>query len=140
MRRATMVKVTARRRQGYTHDVEIQGGHNLVIDEPHEAGGANQGPSPTRTIAAALAACAAITLEMYAARKGWDVGELEVGVEMEYGDASVPKSFVVTLHLPADLTEDQVESLTTIAGKCPVHRLLAHDREVTITDRVELVR
>jgi putative redox protein len=135
-----MVKVTARRRQGFTHDVEIQGGHQLAIDEPHEAGGANQGPSPTRTVAAALAACTAITVEMYAARKGWDPGELEVGVEMEYGEDSVPRSFVVTMHLPADLTEDQVERMRTIAGKCPVHRLLAHDREVTITDRVELVR
>lgn len=140
MQRTAMVKVTARRRQGFTHDVEIQGGHQLVIDEPHEAGGADQGPSPTRTVAAALAACSAITTEMYAARKGWDVGELEVGVEMEYGEDSVPRSFVVTMWLPAGLTEDQVERLRTIAGKCPVHRLLAHDREVTITDRVELVR
>jgi putative redox protein len=135
-----MVKVTARRRQGFTHDVEIQGGHRLVIDEPKEAGGANQGPSPTRTVAAALAACTAITTEMYAARKGWDLGELEVGVEMEYGEDSVPRSFEVTLRVPNGLSEEQVERLRTIAGKCPVHRLLAQDREVSITDRVELIR
>jgi len=135
-----MVKVTARRRQGYTHDVEIQGGHRLVIDEPEEAGGSNQGPSPTRTVAAALAACTAITTEMYAARKGWDLGEVEVEVEMEYGEASVPRSFEVIVRLPNGLTEDQVERLHGIAGKCPVHRLLAHDREVSITDRVELVQ
>jgi putative redox protein len=133
-----MVKATAHRRQGYTHDVEIQGGHRLVIDEPSEAGGANHGPSPTRTVAAALAACTAITIEMYANRKGWELGELQVDVEMEYGDASVPRSFVVTAHLPAELSEDQVDRLRTIATKCPVHRLLSHDREVTITDRVEL--
>jgi uncharacterized OsmC-like protein len=47
-----MVRVTARRQQGFTHEVEIQGGHHLVIDEPEESGGANQGPSPTRTLAA----------------------------------------------------------------------------------------
>ena len=88
-----MVRVTAKRRQGFTHDVEIQGGHRLVIDEPKVAGGADQGPSPTRTVAAALAACTAITLEMYAARKEWDVGELRVDVDMEYGDHSVPRSF-----------------------------------------------
>ena len=45
-----------------------------MIDEPEEAGGADQGPSPTRTLAAALAACTAITIEMYAERKGWDAG------------------------------------------------------------------
>jgi putative redox protein len=132
-----MVKATARRRQGYTHDVEVSG-HRLVIDEPVEGGGANQGPSPTRTVAAALAACTAITTEMYADRKGWDVGELEVDVEMEYGEASVPRSFAVTLRLPPGLSDDQVDRLLVIAGKCPVHRLLSHEREVTVTDRVEV--
>ena len=84
-----MVRVTARRRQGYTHDVEIQGGHRLVIDEPEESGGSNQGPSPTRALAATLAACTAITMEMYANRKGWELGDVEVEVEMEYGSSPV---------------------------------------------------
>jgi putative redox protein len=134
-----MVRVIARRRQGLTHDVEIQGGHRLVIDEPLEAGGADQGPSPTRTLAAALAACTAITAEMYADRKGWEIGDVRVEVEMEYDEASVPRSFVVTLHLPRELSDDQVGRLKVIAGRCPVHRALSHEREVTIEDRVELV-
>jgi putative redox protein len=132
-----MVKATARRRQGFTHDVEIQGGHRLVIDEPEVAGGANEGPSPTRTVAAALAACTAITIEMYAARKDWDLGDVQVDVDMDYGESSVPRSFDVTVHLPGDLTEEEAERLRVIAGKCPVHRLLIHDREVRVTDRVE---
>ena len=134
-----MVRVTARRSQGYTHDVEIQGGHRMVIDEPEESGGANQGPSATRTLAGALAACTAITMEMYAGRKGWELGEVEVEVEMEYGQSSVPRSFVVILRLPKGLTEEQVERLKLIAGKCPVHRALSHETEVSIEDRVELV-
>lgn len=135
-----MVKVTATRRQGFTHDVEIQGGHRLVIDEPEVAGGANEGPSPTRTVAAALAACTAITVEMYAGRKGWDLGEVRVEVEMEYGDHSVPRSFQVTTYLPAELSSEQADRVRAIAAKCPVHRLLAHDRDLEITDRVEFAR
>lgn len=138
MRLTAMVKVTAKRRQGFTHDIEIQGGHRLVIDEPEIAGGANEGPSPSRTLAAALAGCTAITVEMYAARKEWDLGDLRVDVEMEFGDASVPRSFDVIVQVPTDLSEEQMERLRVIAGKCPIHRLLAHEREVTITDRVEL--
>jgi putative redox protein len=134
-----MAKVTARRLEGFTHEVEIEGGHRLVIDEPKEAGGADQGPSPTRTVAAALAACTAITTEMYAQRKGWELGPVEVGVEMGYGEAGVPQSFVVTLKIPRALSGDQAERLRVIAGKCPVHRALAGDREVTITDRIEHV-
>lgn len=133
-----MVRVTARRREGFTHEVEIEGGHRLVIDEPNEAGGADQGPSPTRTLAAALAACTAITTEMYAARKGWELGDVEVGVEMEYGPSNVPRSFVVTLKLPRALAKEQIERLRVIATKCPVHRALSHERELTITDQVEL--
>jgi putative redox protein len=133
-----MVRVVARRRQGYTHEVEIQGGHRLVIDEPTEAAGNDQGPSPTRTLAAALASCTAITTEMYAERKGWAVGDLEVEVQMEYDETGVPHSFLVTLHVPRALSEDRAERLREIAGKCPVHRALSGEREVTITDRIEL--
>lgn len=134
-----MVKVVARRRQGFTHDVEIEGGHRIVADEPEDAGGANEGPSPTRMVGAALAACVAITTEMYASRKGWELGDLESEVEMEYAETGVPRSFAVTLRIPVDLTDDQVDRLRTIAGKCPVHRLLTHEGDVSITDRIELV-
>jgi putative redox protein len=58
---------------------------------------------------------------------------------MEYGQASVPRSFVVILRLPKGLTEERVERLKVIAGKCPVHRALSHQTEVSIEDRVELV-
>jgi putative redox protein len=129
-------RAIARRRDGYTHDVEIDG-HTLVADEPAAAGGADQGPSPTRLLAAALASCVAITVEMYADRKGWDLGKLEVVVDMEYGESSLPKSFLVTLKLPRDLSSEQRERIEAIAAKCPVHRTLAGG--VEISDRIELV-
>jgi putative redox protein len=129
-----MVKATAKRRQGYTHDVEVAG-HRVVIDEPEEAGGANQGPSPTRLLAAALAACTAITIEMYADRKGWELGDVQVDAEVEY-EGPTPKAFNVTLKLPGGLTEEQLERLRVIAGKCPVHRALSSETEVSIVDRV----
>jgi putative redox protein len=132
-----MVKVIAKRREGFTHDVEIEGGHSLVLDEPEADGGEDVGPSPTRTLAAALAACTAITVEMYAERKGWNLGDVQVEVEMEYAQASMPKSFVVTLRLPKGLSDEQLDRLKVIAGKCPVHRALSHETEVSIEDRVE---
>ena len=128
-------RAVARRIEGYAHDVEIDGEHTMRMDEPSDHGGTNTGPRPTRVLAASLAACTAITVEMYADRKGWDVGELQVEVDLEY-DGPVPSVFTVTLHLPAGLGEDQLEKLRTIAGKCPVHRALASETEVTITDRV----
>jgi putative redox protein len=131
-------RVVVRRREGYTHDVEVDG-HTLVADEPESEGGANLGPSPTRLLAAALASCTAITVELYANRKGWDIGAVEVVVDMEYGEPSIPKSFLVTVKLPKALTEEQQQRLGVIAGRCPVHRVLSRDVEVEVEDRIELV-
>jgi putative redox protein len=133
-----MPRAVARRRQGYTHELEIDD-HSLVADEPEDSGGANEGPSPTRLLAGALASCTAITIEMYADRKGWDLGEVEVVVDMTYGRPSVPQSFLVTLKLPKELSEEQQRRLGVIAGKCPVHRVLSREVQVEIEDRVELV-
>ena len=131
------MRATARRGQGFTHEVEIEGGHSLVIDEPRGAGGEDAGPSPTRVVAAALAACTAITCEMYAQRKGWDLGAVEVEVEMDYGQSSSIESFAVTLRVPEPLDEAQQSRLLEIAGKCPVHRALAGETPVAISDRIE---
>jgi putative redox protein len=131
-----MPRAVATRRSGYTHDVDIDdGAHHVVADEPRERGGADEGATPTRLLGAALAACTAITVEMYADRKGWELGDLRVETDFEY-DGEVPARFTVTLHLPSGLSEEQHEKLRVIAGKCPVHRALASETKVTITDRV----
>ena len=131
------MKATARRRRGFTHEVEIEGGHSLVIDEPAESGGADEGPSPTRTLAAALAACTAITVEMYADRKGWQLGDVEVEADLHSGPKSSVDSFTVTVRVPEPLDEDQQQRIVVIAGKCPVHRALSAETEVSIHDRIE---
>jgi putative redox protein len=129
------MKVVARRRNGYAHEVEIEGGHTVRVDEPSATGGTDTGPSPTRLVAAGLAGCVAITMEMYADRKGWDIGPVEVDVDVTYRDYA-PISFAVTLHLPADLSDEQRERLLAVAEKCPVHKLIAGESEVAIADEI----
>jgi len=131
------VRATARRTEGLAHRVEVDG-HELTVDEPTDVGGTNTGPSPTRLLTSSLAACTAITIVMYADRKGWDVGGIEVSAQFEQPPRGEPARFEVTVKLPASLGEDQVERLKVIAGKCPVHRTLIG--EVEITDRVELAQ
>jgi len=130
------MKVVARRREGFAHDVEIEGGHTIRVDEPADGRGADTGPSPTRLVAAGLAGCTAVTMEMYAERKGWDIGPVEVDVDVEYENYQ-PLSFAVTLRLPAKLSDEQRDRLRAIAGKCPVHKLLAHETPVVVSDRIE---
>jgi putative redox protein len=131
------VKAVARRRDGFTHEVEIEGGHTIVIDEPRPAGGNDAGPSPTRTVAAALAACTAITCEMYAARKGGELGEGEAEVNASYADNGTIVDCAVTLRVPEPLDAEQESRILVIAGKCPVHRALAGETPIQINDRIE---
>lgn len=128
------MKAIARRREGFTHDVETDNGHTIVADEPLAEGGANLGAQPTRLLAASLASCTAITIEMYAERKGWDLGSVEVEVTGERGE---PSRFATVIRIPAELDASQEKQILTVAGRCPVHRILAG--EVQFDDRVELV-
>jgi putative redox protein len=129
------VRIVARRREGYAHEVEL-GGHGLRVDEPPEAGGTDTGPRPTQLLGASLAGCIAITVEMYAQRKGWDVGPVEVDVEMSY-EGPVPSGFEVGLKLPGHLDAEQRRKLLVIATKCPVHRVLAGEAHVNVSERLE---
>lgn len=129
------MRIVARRVEGYAHDVEVDG-HALRLDEPPEAGGAGSGPRPTKLLGAALAGCIAITVEMYADRKGWDVGAVEVEVELGY-EGPVPTTFEVGLKLPDHLDAEQRRRLLIIATKCPVHKVLAGNARVSVVERLE---
>jgi putative redox protein len=126
----------ARQRRKFTHDLRV-GDHDLVADEPSENGGDDLGPSPQELLAASLASCTAVTMEMYAARKGWNLDGLEVDVEYTPADRGCVTRFELVMRMPAHLTDEQVERLRTIAAKCPVHRTL--EGEVAFDERVELV-
>jgi putative redox protein len=134
----SMMKATARRTSpsGLTHEVAF-GDHRIRVDEPEELGGDDQGPSPQRLLAGALAACTAITIEMYAKRKEWEIGAVEVDCEYDSPEPNSPTKFRLTLKLPSDLSQEQVERLGAIAAKCPVHRTLAG--EAMFEERIELV-
>lgn len=131
------MRATARRTapNTYTHRIDV-GEHQLTADEPADQGGEDQGPNPQELLAASLASCTAITIEMYAKRKEWDLGVIEVDCCYEQADRGAPTEFQVVLRLPDGLSEDQVQRLRQIAAKCPVHRTLAG--EARFAERVEL--
>jgi putative redox protein len=127
------VKARATRKDGYAHELSVRE-HRLIGDEPESDGGTDTGPNPQELLALSLASCTAITLEMYAERKGWDLGAVSVEVDC---DSKAPGrgSFDVLIEIPEPLSEEQLERLRVIAGKCPVHRVLLGENE--INDRIE---
>ncbi|HEX8205654.1 MAG TPA: OsmC family protein [Solirubrobacteraceae bacterium] len=128
------MKAVARRTGTYRHMIDVRS-HHVSVDEPLEAGGDDTAPSPQELLAASLASCTAITIEMYAARKGWDLGYVEVECEYTPAERGCPTKFDLIMRLPEDASDEQVERLKVIAAKCPVHRTL--DGEVMFNERVE---
>ena len=118
------MRAISRREDGrMRNSVEIRG-HTITADETAEHGGDDTGPNPQELLAASLASCSAITMQMYAERKGWDIGELVVDVDYEPAQRGSPTRFHLTVEFPKELPEDQRTRLMQIAAKCPVHRAL----------------
>ena len=109
-------------------DIEI-GTHKLRADEPGDKGGDDNGPEPHELLLAALGSCTAITLKLYAERKGWPLRDVHVTLN----GATTDGGFTITrqLRIDGDLDQEQRQRLIEIADKCPVHKTLAGD--ITIT-------
>jgi putative redox protein len=123
------------------------GRHGFIADEPEEQGGDGLGPNPYELLLAALGACTAMTLVMYARRKEWPLYEVSVHFEhervfardceectAEEVEAAGPggRIEVIRRHvsLRGDLDDAQVARLLEIADRCPVHRTLQHPPKV----------
>jgi putative redox protein len=128
------MKAVARRTGKFRHMVDVRE-HHVGIDEPLDQGGDDSAPSPQEMLAASLASCTAVTMEMYAERKGWDLGYVEVECSYTPAERGCPTRFDLVLRLPDDASDEQVDRLKVIAAKCPIHRTL--DGEVMFHERVE---
>ena len=103
-------------------DVEIDGLHHVITDEPERLGGEGSAPSPHELLPAALASCISTHLVMYARTKGWDLGDTSVAVD--YDHRATPRVFAVDIRLGSTLTADQLTRLHAVAVACPVRKAL----------------
>ena len=101
------------------------GTHRWVNDEPLEKGGSDTGPDPFATLLGSLGSCTAITLKMYAARKGWDLQEVRVKLDLANETTGEEKSatFTSEITVAGNLDESQLQRLRQIAKACPVSKL-----------------
>jgi putative redox protein len=127
--------VVARRIAGYSHEIDLGDEREIVVDEPADQGGTDTGPRPSQLLASSLAGCTAITIELYAERKGWELPTLEVTVDMTSDAERMPTHFAVEVALPPGLDDEQRRKLMVIAEKCPIHKLLEQGAEITVAER-----
>jgi putative redox protein len=127
---------------GYRTEI-IANGFPMVADEPESVGGTNTGPNPYDFVLAGLGACTAITLRMYATRKGWPLDSVDVRLthaKVHARDSEHTESMTGTIdHIGREITlsgsldDEQKARLMDIADRCPVHRSL-HGEVAIITN------
>lgn len=106
----------------------------LLMDEPENVGGENIGPDPFSTFLASLAGCTLSTLRMYIDRKGWDIPEINISLNLAQElnpELETTISRIITF--PENISEEQRERLLLIAEKCPISKILKNKITINTT-------
>lgn len=97
----------------------------LLMDEPQSVGGNDLGPDPYTALLASLAACTLSTLRMYIDRKGWEIPEIYIAVNLsQQRNESIETTFTRNISFNSEVSAEQKEHLLRIAEKCPVSLIL----------------
>jgi putative redox protein len=129
------MNATARRLNGrHHHEVEI-GSFRFAAGERNERAPVET-PTPQELLAASLAACSTLSMEAYARRKGWEIGDVVVEVDYVIAKRGCPARCEMVVRLPEHLPEDQRRRLMSIAATSPMHRTL--EGETMFDERLEL--
>lgn len=130
----TQVLVSSSADKGMKHEINA-GTHKWISDAGKDIGGEESGPNPHELLLASLGACTSMTLKVFSQRRGWKLDEVHVKLEEEtVEDPNNPgrKMSKITrdIQVRGDLTKEQLDTLKSIADKCPIHKLLTESKQI----------
>ena len=106
----------------------------LLMDEPESIGGNDIGPDPFSTFLASLAGCTLSTLRMYIDRKGWDIPEIKISLNMaQETNPGLETTISKTVSFSGNVSDEQKERLLVIADKCPISKILKNKINMNTT-------
>lgn len=118
------ITVNTESSEGFRHSIQIDD-HELFTDLPKTLGGEGSAPDPHDYFDAALGACKALTLKLYAHKKGIPLTGVTVEVKHDSSQEQKDKyALHVKLTLKGVLTDAQRDELHQVADRCPVHKLM----------------
>lgn len=107
------------------YKTELQAKNHIIIsDEPETVGGQNLGLTPTELLESALASCSAMTIRMYANKKGWDVKKVIVNVGFKRNITTQTVTFKKDIELIGNLDNEQRQRLLEMGANCPIEKML----------------
>jgi putative redox protein len=118
---------------GESYEVAVRG-HRVLVDQPADAGGQDDAPTPTELFVASLATCVAFYAGRYLTRHGYSRDGLAVSADFDMAaDRPARVSSVrLTVHVPAGLPAGRWPALRAVASHCTVHNSLAVPPAVAI--------
>lgn len=117
-------------------------GHKVVIDQPHAAGGTDEGPTPLEYFLFSLAGCIESIARIAATQRKLELRSMEVVVSAELnpmgllGKATDDRVGFQTIDvkatMDADLTDDEKTAfLDEVCERCPLHDNIRLNTSVT---------
>ena len=142
-----MHKVTLSNNSGYKTELSARG-HSIISDEPLAANGTDTGMNPYELLLSAIGACKAITMRMYAERKGWPLEDVSIELvhekipaeECESSESKTGKidKISIRVDIKGELSEEQKARILEIGEKCPVQKTVLSEVKI-VTERVESI-
>lgn len=106
----------------------------ITMDEPEKIEGRDLGPDPHSTLLASLAGCTLSTLRMYIDRKGWNIPEIFVNLNLLINnEGQFSTEIKRDIRFSGDVSEEQKQRLLLIAGKCPISKILENNITIHTT-------
>ena len=134
MKKSDQLIVKSTGKGKFQHDILVGDRHMLKADEPQNMGGDDTGPAPYDFLNAALGACKAMTIRMYADHKGLPLENVNVSVihEKREVDGKKVDHFDCEIEIIGDeLTQEQKDRMVEIAEKCPVHKTISGEVRIS---------